>query len=347
MASYFSRRMGYDVLLLPAGSPRWKRTEAEGRTRLLLLGLALSSLGEEGIEIDPRELSREGESRTIDTVLEIKGEWPGRELALLLGADQALRFPEWREAGRLSSLARILYVPREGVEVPEETKARFHMEEVPYKGAGMTSSTMVREIRSLDLPDPELVAIEAHRLYKWGKVAERMGEGRYEHSLSVAHLGRAIASYNRLGERMELLAYRAGLLHDLGKDLGEEEGRRLLEGEEVPAGMPPYSLHQWTGALLAREELGEEEEDVLEAIRTHCTGDSGMSPLGKILYAADKIDPGRGWDSRPYVKAMMKDYEEGFRAVLRANREYLKEHGGEKNPMSERAYRAYLGQEGE
>ena len=344
-ASYFARR-GYDVLLLPAGSPRWKKTESSGEMRLLLLRLALASLGEEGIEIDPRELHREGESRTIDTVLEIREENPGRELALLLGADQALRFPEWREAERLSSLAKVLYIPRDGIEVPGDIKERFHMEEIPYKGAGLVSSTSIREIHSLDLPGQELVAIEGHRLYLWGKIAERMGEGRYEHSLSVAHLCREIASYNRLGERMELLAYRAGLLHDLGKDLREEEEGRLLEGERIPEGMPGYSLHQWTGAKLARE-LGEEDEDVLDAIRVHCTGDSGMSPLAKILYAADKIDPGRGWDSRNYVRAMMRDYEEGFREVLRANREYLKEHGGEKNPMSERAYLAYLGKEGE
>ena len=216
MASYFARR-GYDVLLLPAGSPRWKKTESSGEMRLLLLRLALASLGEEGIEIDPRELHREGESRTIDTVLEIREENPGRELALLLGADQAIRFPEWREAERLSRLAKVLYIPRDGIEVPGDIKERFHMEEVPYKGAGLVSSTSIREIHSLDLPGQELLAIEGHRLYLWGKIAERMGEGRYEHSLSVAHLCREIASYNRLGERMELLAYRAGLLHDLGK----------------------------------------------------------------------------------------------------------------------------------
>ena len=347
MASYFSRRRGYDVLLLPAGSPRWKKTGAEGRMRLLLLELALSSLGEEGIQIDSRELLRPGESRTIDTVLSIQKDYPGRPLALLLGADQALRFPEWREAERLSRLAKILYVPREGLEVGEETKERFHMEEVPYKGAGTTSSTLVREIGTLDLPEPELVAIEGHRLYRWREVAGMMGEKRYEHSLSVAHLSRQIASYNRLGERMELLAYRAGLFHDLGKDLGEEEERALLLGENIPAGMPHYALHQWTGARLAREHFGEEEEEVLDAIRVHCTGDSGMSPLAKILYAADKIDPGRGWDSHAYVRAMMKDYERGFLEVLRANREYLEGHGGEKNPMSESAFRAYLGKEGE
>ena len=48
-----------------------------------------------------------------------------------------------------------------------------------------------------------------------------------------------------------------------------------------------------------------------------------MSPLGKIIYSADKIDPLRGYDSSPLIKSCMRDYAKGFVEVLKANKEQI------------------------
>jgi predicted HD superfamily hydrolase involved in NAD metabolism len=46
-------------------------------------------------------------------------------------------------------------------------------------------------------------------------------------------------------------------------------------------------------AELAREDLGVEDGEVLDAVRAHTTGEPGMGPLALALFVADKIEPGR------------------------------------------------------
>ena len=48
-----------------------------------------------------------------------------------------------------------------------------------------------------------------------------------------------------------------------------------------------------------------------------------MSPMGMIVYAADKIDPLRGYDSKEMIESMMNDYSKGFKFVLDENRNFL------------------------
>ena len=48
---------------------------------------------------------------------------------------------------------------------------------------------------------------------------------------------------------------------------------------------------------------------MLNAIRFHATGSDNMDIMAKIVYAADKIEPTRAFDSTESIKAMMKDAE--------------------------------------
>ena len=57
----------------------------------------------------------------------------------------------------------------------------------------------------------------------------------------------------------------------------------------------------------------------------HCTGNSNLSPLAKVIYACDKIDPLRGYDSKFMIDKLMENYEDGFKLVVKENYNYLKE----------------------
>lgn len=65
------------------------------------------------------------------------------------------------------------------------------------------------------------------------------------------------------------------------------------------------------------------DEDILKAVRYHCTGAKNMTPMSKIVYACDKIEPLRNFDSSELIKAMLNDYKSGFIEVLKANKEFL------------------------
>ena len=70
-----------------------------------------------------------------------------------------------------------------------------------------------------------------------------------------------------------------------------------------------------------------------------------MTKLDKIVFAADKIEPLRGFDSSDLIKAMKEDVDNGFKEVLKANREYIKEHSKEvayEDKLTLACYESYL-----
>lgn len=100
------------VVFIPAAQNPFKTLagQAPAADRLAMLELALE--GETGMEVDPRELNREGPSYTVDTLRELVAEFPGTELHLILGQDQLPGLDRWREFEAILELARPIIIPR-------------------------------------------------------------------------------------------------------------------------------------------------------------------------------------------------------------------------------------------
>jgi nicotinate-nucleotide adenylyltransferase len=100
------------VLFTVAGSQPFKRGQhgATAPHRLRMVELALDGMPD--CCPDGRELLRPALSYTIDTLRELKAEWPEAELVLLMGADVARGFGEWREPEGVRALAKIAVCER-------------------------------------------------------------------------------------------------------------------------------------------------------------------------------------------------------------------------------------------
>lgn len=88
----------------------------------------------------------------------------------------------------------------------------------------------------------------------------------------------------------------AGLLHDYAKGLSNEKLYRIAVENDLADELSlqePGLLHAPVGAWLLKSELGIDDAEILEAVKVHTTGVAGMSLLGKIVYLADYIEPGR------------------------------------------------------
>jgi predicted HD superfamily hydrolase involved in NAD metabolism len=123
---------------------------------------------------------------------------------------------------------------------------------------------------------------------------ELLSDKRYAHTLRVAETAERLARLHGLDpERARL----AGLLHDMAREIGKEELLRVAEEDGLPVGdferERPILLHGPVAAKLAKEDLGVEDGEVLDAVRAHTTGEPGMGPLALALFVADKIEPGR------------------------------------------------------
>jgi len=132
----------------------------------------------------------------------------------------------------------------------------------------------------------------------------RLSDKRYAHTLRVAESAERLAKLHGLSpERARL----AGLLHDTAREIGKEELLRVAEEDGLPVGdferERPILLHGPVAAELAKEDLGMEDGEILDAVRAHTTGEPGMGPLALALFVADKIEPGR---EQPGVEELRK-----------------------------------------
>jgi len=78
----------------------------------------------------------------------------------------------------------------------------------------------------------------------------------------------------------------------------------------------PVLWHAPVGAEAVREELGIDDEEVLDAIRFHTTGRPGMSLLEKVIFLADYIEPGRSFSGVEEVRRLARENLD--RAILKA-----------------------------
>lgn len=139
---------------------------------------------------------------------------------------------------------------------------------------------------------PVLTAAAEDRLPEWG----RARESRLAHMKRVARLLEKWA--RSLGSPGEERArwHAAGFLHDAVRDGDPEELRSWVPPEF--AGLPDDLIHGPAAAARLREE-GVSDEDFLRAVSFHTVGHPDLGLLGRSLYAADFLEPGRkfraGW----------------------------------------------------
>jgi len=101
-------QLGLDVVVwIPVGDAPHRVVEndpgAEARFEMVELAIA----GDERFRVSRIELEREGPSYTVDTLKELREREPDDELFLILGVDQALALPTWREPEQVLDLATI------------------------------------------------------------------------------------------------------------------------------------------------------------------------------------------------------------------------------------------------
>ena len=135
------RELGLErILIVVVADPGHKDVHASPETRLGLARLAFPG----------REVILDHHARTVDMLRE--GHWD--DPLLLIGADEYLDFPGWKEPDAVLELARLGVAARPGFTLPEPPIARvvfFEIEPVPV------SSRQIRELVSRGEPIDGLV----------------------------------------------------------------------------------------------------------------------------------------------------------------------------------------------
>jgi 2-amino-4-hydroxy-6-hydroxymethyldihydropteridine diphosphokinase len=148
----------------------------------------------------------------------------------------------------------------------------------------------------------------------------------------IAHTGRVAGLMDEWARALALPASEAASWHDAAVFHDALRDAPELELREQAGDLPGYTTEMLHGpaaaARMAAE--GERRTEVLEAVRYHTVGSSTWGRLGRALYMADYLEPGRKFSrqDRAYLASQVPHaFDATFRQVLRARLEWSLREG--------------------
>ena len=166
---------------------------------------------------------------------------------------------------------------------------------------------------------------------------------RFAHVLRVEET--AVKLAKRYGVDPEAASV-AGLCHDYAKERSDADFIRVIKAKRLNPILLDYGNAIWhgqVGAELVKDELGVQNEDILNAIRVHTTGDAYLTPLAQVVYMADYIEPGRDFPGVERARRLTKqDLGLGVAYQTQATLAYLVEKGKPVYPQTLVTYNAWV-----
>ena len=139
----------------------------------------------------------------------------------------------------------------------------------------------------------------------------------------VAHIERVATLAATWAERMRISPtetdrwLRAVWLHDALRDADDDTLARW-----APDATGPRSLRHGPASAARAEAEGESDRGILDAVRYHSVGYAGWDMVGRALYCADYLEPGRTFarDWRAELAARFSDDPQGVLTEVAAER---------------------------
>jgi nicotinate-nucleotide adenylyltransferase len=106
-----------EIRFVPAGNPPHRdQPLADPPLRLALVQAAVA--GQPGFVVDDREIRKAGPSYTVETLAELRHEYPDRSICLIVGMDAFLSLPKWYHWHEIFDLAHLVVAHRPGWRAP-------------------------------------------------------------------------------------------------------------------------------------------------------------------------------------------------------------------------------------
>ena len=340
---------GYDkIIFIPACVPPHKKYKpiVSDEDRLEMLRLATKS--NPHFIVDNCEIKRRGKSYTIDTIYDLESRYQNEiegKIGLIIGDDLLADFDSWYMAETLASRVRLIVGKRQVNNLPLESNFPFSPLSnpvMPISSSEFRKRVQVGQSCRYMVCDDVYKYILDKKLYGISWLAElteqvinfakkNVKKSRFEHIMRVAETCERLAK--KYGENSEK-CYFAGVSHDICKDFSDEKLISLAQEDGFPISelekQKPALLHGRVAAVVLKNDFGFVDEDVLQAVRVHTFGECGMCNVAKILYVADKIEPGRPHVTDEYLKKLENlSLDELVLYVLDENIEYLQKKGCE------------------
>jgi nicotinate-nucleotide adenylyltransferase len=164
--------------------PHREQPDVDGELRLQMLQLAVADTPQ--LQVDRRELDRDGPSYMVDTLQSLTTEYPASGLMLLIGTDAFAGLERWHRWQHLFDFAHIVVMTRPGYQMPQlsrflQQRLAEDRNQLTETAAGLLyfqavtaldiSATAVRDLIAAGcnpkflLPDAVIDFIHQHQLY--------------------------------------------------------------------------------------------------------------------------------------------------------------------------------------
>ena len=322
------------LVIVPGGLPPHKFCGTDKQSRFAMAKLAFENLdcGNTEVVVSDIELLRDGKTYTSDTVKYFADLYPEATLYLIVGGDSLQQFDAWHCPQEIAKYVTLAVAAR-GVELQQSQLQRFAQKygSLPAVVDVTPDNASSSEIRlryqfGLDVDNvPSAVDrfVKENGLYAmYRPLAEKLRgylkPQRFSHTFYVVKRGLELCP-----DHLRDKTFVTCLLHDCAKYITADKYAHY--GFVRPDDMPEPVVHAFLGELVAKQDFGITDEEVLQAIRYHCTARPQMTELDMIVYVADKTEETRPYPVEHLLKGSLTDM---FKACLEeANQYCLTKHG--------------------
>ncbi|MGM8364646.1 nicotinate-nucleotide adenylyltransferase [Virgibacillus sp. W0181] len=155
-----------EIWFIPSYDPPHKnKAMIDANHRINMLQLAIQ--GNDHFKLNTLEIDRSGISYTVDTIKELKEEYPGYTFYFIIGADMVEYLPKWKHVDELVKLMNFVGVERPGFQV----ETSYPLLEVDIPVFDISSSFIRERLRNNQtvtylIPERVNTYIKERRLYE-------------------------------------------------------------------------------------------------------------------------------------------------------------------------------------
>lgn len=134
-------------------------------------------------------------------------------------------------------------------------------------------------------------------------LSKDLSKPRLDHCLRVESKALELAPYFQIP--LEIVSP-AALLHDLCREYSRDKLLKLAINFDIVVDdiekAEPLLLHGPIAAVITQATIGINHPSVIEAIKYHITGAPGLTPLSKLIFISDFIEPGRAFEQAQILR---------------------------------------------
>lgn len=169
-ASEVATHFGLDeVIFVPTGQPYQKRDVTEGEHRYLMTVIATAS--NPRFTVSRVDIDRDGPTYTVDTLRDLRRQYPDADLYFISGADAIAQILEWKDIDQAWEFAHFVAVTRPGHNLSVSGLPAEHVSQLEIPALAISSTDCRARVHQGSpvwylVPDGVVQYIAKHSLYR-------------------------------------------------------------------------------------------------------------------------------------------------------------------------------------